>query len=698
MGASEPKTSVDAPAEPAFSPVEDLVEYAQVGSKLVQSTMRTPAPVVVITGDQLLRGGFQSVGEALATIPGIFISDDLQNVHVAVRGIFGGARAGSRSLRVLIDGVPVTYLQSGVHLLGPELIPLSAIERVEVLKGPASALYGTGALVGAVNIVTRRPAYEGELTLGAELRLRGGIGGQRGGGGELTATLTGEKASVLVGFSGDFLDRSGLTAAAGPFAQNFTLRGASVGDTSTPLSGIVRADSALLGGRVSGLVIGQFLNRGAEFHDLSVLSHNTRVSLLNFVANVQYERPFASGFGLVGKVGVNAGGPGSSERYDFGTTNSFFLVRRAGAAQFNATLEGRYDTDNGGSFVLGTEFTQDVQNLSTWVEVNRDNGTRLDRATPPTVNISNIAAYLNAQYPVTSWLSLAGGARFDFNTVVGSMLGARAGVVFHLGERAAIKALFGRSHRAPSPEQLFGIPATFLDICGPQGAAATSCTTNRLVPQYLTGGELNLDVFVTPWLSANVTGYVNRLDNNLAYLLRGTSLVPTPYNATQGGGEGLARLAAPLSSTFTLTGSAGIAVQTTITDQQLVGGILQKDVPNNEAVPTVSALASLGLRYAPLKLSGQLDYRYVGNRTPSQSNLRANGTADMDQPNYTLSRYHSLNLTLSVTPIQFAPTREIGFQVRVSNLLNARWSEIGFNGVDVPNLGTTGWLMARITL
>ena len=163
--------------ETPFAPAEDLVEYATVGSKLAQSTMRTPASVTVITGEQLLRGGFASVGEALATIPGIFISDDLQNVHVAVRGVFGGARAGSRSLRVLIDGIPVVYQQSGVNLLGPELMPLSSIERIEVLKGPASALYGTGALVGAINIVTRRPAHEGEVTFGLDARARGGIGG-----------------------------------------------------------------------------------------------------------------------------------------------------------------------------------------------------------------------------------------------------------------------------------------------------------------------------------------------------------------------------------------------------------------------------------------------------------------------------------------------------------------------------------------
>jgi iron complex outermembrane receptor protein len=675
-------------APPAFTPEEALVEFAAVGSRLVQTTQATPASVMVISGEQLLRAGYRSVAEALATLPGIFVSDDLQNSHVAVRGIFGGARAGSRTIRVLVDGVPVTFTQSGINLLGPELMPLSAIERIEVLKGPASALYGTGALAGAVNIVTRRPAYEGEVTFGLDARARGGVGGQRGGGGELSATLTGQRFSLLLGLSGDFLDRSGLTVADGPFAAKYAPVGVSVRDTSIPLTGLFRGDASLLGGRLSALFVGQLSNRAAEFHDLSVLTHNTRIALYNLTANLQFERPFANGIALLARFGGNLGGPQQGDQYDFGSASTFFLQRRYSSQSLNASLEGRYDTDAGGSLVVGGEWNRELDRLPAYVEVDKVSGAQTARPVPQLRGITNLAAYLTGQYPVTSWFSVAGGLRYDHNTAVGSMFGARVGVVFPIEERASIKLLFGRSHRAPSPEQLYGVPATFLDVQGQE----------TLLPQYLTGGEAVADIFLTRWLNLSLNGFANRLENNLAYLARGNQLVATPYNATQVGGEALLRMAVTLNEAFALDGSGAFSFQNTATDQSVIAGFLQKDVPDNEAVPTVIGSGTLGLRYLPLKASVSVEYRYVGQRTPSQTNLRLAGTADMDKPNYLLAAYHLLNASVGISPVSFGPSRELSFLVRITNLLNARWSEIGFNGVDVPSLGTTAWLTARVTL
>lgn len=692
-------TARAAEPEQPFEPEESLVEYAAVGSKTVQTTTQTPASVTVITRDQLWRGGYTSVGDALASIPGVFVSDDLQNLHVAIRGVFGGARAGSRSIRVLVDGVPVTYVQSGINFMGPEMIPLAAVERIEVLKGPASALYGTGALTGAINIVTRRPAFEGETTLGLDARVRGGFGGQRAGGGEVSATVTGQNASLLFGASGDFNDRSGLGVASGPFSAATTTT--STNDTSTPVSALVRGDGRVLGGRLSGLFVGQFSNRAAEFHDLSVLTHNTRMAYLNFTGAAQYERQFGSGLGFAVRLGANYGGPGPGDQLDLAKGSTFFLRRSASSRSLNATIEGRYEPEAGGAFVLGAEWLGQEERLPTWVEVNRVSQATLQRAVPPVTTIHNVAGYVTAQYPLVSWLSLAGGLRFDFNTAVGSMLGARAGAVVSFENRGALKAFFGRSHRAPSAEQLFGIPATLSDICGPEGAAATSCPVpNKLQPQYLTGGELIGDVFLARWLSLQGTGYLNRLEQNLAYLTRGTSLIPTPYDATQYGAEFQARMALSLTAeqTWYLDGSAGLALQNTQTDQSIVAGFLSKPVPNNEAVPTSTVHATAGFRYTPLKFSALFEYRFVGQRTPSQSNLLISGTADMDRPGYFLAPYHLLNATVAIAAVRFSEGRELGFQLRLTNILNQRWGEIGFNGVDVPNLGTAALLSARVNL
>ena len=57
---------------------------------------------------------------------------------------------------MLIDGHSVAFHSTGGNWLGPELVPLSAIERIEIVRGPASALFGADAFLGVINIKTRR--------------------------------------------------------------------------------------------------------------------------------------------------------------------------------------------------------------------------------------------------------------------------------------------------------------------------------------------------------------------------------------------------------------------------------------------------------------------------------------------------------------------------------------------------------------
>jgi outer membrane receptor protein involved in Fe transport len=167
-----------------FSPHPQLEERVSVSSRLTERVQLSPANVTVITADQIARAGYRNVGEALAAVPGLYVSHDQVNYHVAVRGVFGGARAGSRSLKIMINGNAVSFVTAGTYFLGDEMIPLAAVERIEVLKGPASVIYGAGALVGAINIVTKRDPYvAGETSVNVQVQARGVAGGIEGGGG-----------------------------------------------------------------------------------------------------------------------------------------------------------------------------------------------------------------------------------------------------------------------------------------------------------------------------------------------------------------------------------------------------------------------------------------------------------------------------------------------------------------------------------
>ena len=144
-------------------------------AKAPQSRYEAPAIITTVTREQMEVWGYRSVAELLSNQPGFYVIDDHQSPNIAVRGNSGGLYSDSSIIKVLINGQPIPFTPTGGTGLGPELIPLSAIDRVEIIRGPASSLYGADAFLGMVNIRTRG----GEDVNGATAWLAGGYAGER---------------------------------------------------------------------------------------------------------------------------------------------------------------------------------------------------------------------------------------------------------------------------------------------------------------------------------------------------------------------------------------------------------------------------------------------------------------------------------------------------------------------------------------
>jgi iron complex outermembrane receptor protein len=117
----------------------------------------SPWPVTVVEGEVLTRAR-QGLGldEALATVPGLYAQNRYnfaQDLRLSLRGFGANATFGIRGIRVLVDGVPATLPdgQTGVDAIDP-----AALERVEVIRGPAASLYGAST-GGVISLATRRP-------------------------------------------------------------------------------------------------------------------------------------------------------------------------------------------------------------------------------------------------------------------------------------------------------------------------------------------------------------------------------------------------------------------------------------------------------------------------------------------------------------------------------------------------------------
>lgn len=141
-------------------------------TRIPSDTARVAADTTVLTGDTLRQSGAQTLGEALATQPGISFTRDGgtgQSGALSIRG------SESRHTLVLINGQRVSSATTG--LTSFELLPLENIERVEIVKGPASSLYGADAVGGVIQVFTRRGTGKPYAFAGIEV----GSWGQRGG-------------------------------------------------------------------------------------------------------------------------------------------------------------------------------------------------------------------------------------------------------------------------------------------------------------------------------------------------------------------------------------------------------------------------------------------------------------------------------------------------------------------------------------
>lgn len=130
-------------------------------SKSPEPLQRAPAAIFVITHDDILRTGVTSIAEALRLAPNLQISQYTASEYIAGARGFAGAEEVqnfSNKLLILIDGRSVySPLYSGVYLDVQDVL-MDDIDRIEVLSGPGSTLWGANAMNGVINIITR-PAY-----------------------------------------------------------------------------------------------------------------------------------------------------------------------------------------------------------------------------------------------------------------------------------------------------------------------------------------------------------------------------------------------------------------------------------------------------------------------------------------------------------------------------------------------------------
>jgi len=137
--------------------LDELLKVNVTGaSKYEQKQSQVAANVRVITRNEIKTFGWRTIDEALATLPGIFSNNDRQYTNLGTRG-FGVPGDYTTRVQLTIDGNRVNDVVYDSALMGRKFpVDIDLIERIEFIPGPGGAVYGQNALLGVVNVVTRK--------------------------------------------------------------------------------------------------------------------------------------------------------------------------------------------------------------------------------------------------------------------------------------------------------------------------------------------------------------------------------------------------------------------------------------------------------------------------------------------------------------------------------------------------------------
>jgi iron complex outermembrane receptor protein len=641
--------------------VEALLEMPfSTASRQTLSARDAPAVISLITAEDIRQFGYRSVAEALVQVPGMYAISDRVAPNVGVRGINAGVRSWSRILKVMIDGQPLAFRSDASNFLGASLVNMEAVERIEVVRGPASALYGADAFLGVVNIITRpgeqrhhavTAGYSGGAEQGAALALHA-----QGAHGPWHFLLSGAGAGLE-------RDDAALPASSPLYRRVTAAAGASAaaGDRTRPRNALLRVGYAAPTHDTTLLAHAYRLDSDAQFLDFGILSRDNRLALYQRSARLLHEYRGWEGWTLRASAAHTQGAPDARERLSLGTAASY-PQRELGFSEQSFNLEVQRRLGEQHSVLLGVDRSRDREERMRVYSVDAASGRRtLVSGVAAGERITNTGAYLQYSIRPWSWLGVTANVRRDRHSVFGADTNQRVALVGTLTPTLHYKLLHGTSYKAPTAAQLYAQPLYSGEVLG----------NRALRPETSSSTEASLHWQATPTLALSANAYKLTVRDKTELLPLGANLQPQNSGRQEGKGwegEALWQLGAQ-------RWRAQLAWADT--DDHFQPRLQPVQVTPTASYPRLVARVSWQYLHAGL---GQfaLSARHVSPRRASKANSQEN----LLRP-YQLAAYALADANWQ---------RSLGrhtVALRVSNLFDRQYAEPGYGGIDLPGEGRT---------
>ena len=420
-----------------------------------------PAMVTVVTGDALKKMGIRNLGEYFHRVPGFGTSINyMGQMELEVRGV---KTFNSEKIKFMIDGHGMNEPQTAAVpwcFSQFDIIPVEYIKQVEIIRGPGSALYGTSAFLGVINVITKDPK---EID-GFEVHASGG-------------SFDFHKETAVFGKTwGDF----GIS---GSFEYNKTnsddlkIKSDGLGNSGKTRFPIEVVDVNLkVRYQDFKLLLKRYEKKDGPYLGVAyILNDDTKQKYTQYFAEVDYERDVGENLHLFTRV-----------YYDYYDFDTFFEMMPEGS-YFGFYPDGAkarcfYKDDNiGGEIRLGYQllsknyltfgflferfkrhklgwegnFNSKIYEPIPWYRRTGDH--------PLNWNKYNVTQEIWAVYFQDEWkdiirdVNLTLGVRHDHYSISGSTTNPRLGINWRICDKANLKFLYGMAFRAPSVEELYNM-------------------------------------------------------------------------------------------------------------------------------------------------------------------------------------------------------------------------------------------------
>jgi len=393
----------------------NLDEIVVIASKFPEKLLDSVASVEVITEEEIEMAQANNLADILSSVSGLEISD-----YGNVGGIKAISIRGSspEQVLVMVDGRPANDPQTGKIDLG--LIPASIIEKVEIYRGPASAIYGANALGGVVNIITKKGKGDSECAINVNT---GSFGTQ-----EYEASYQGTSDDLSYFVSGNYFKTDGDRENSQLEKIGFLGKFIHQLDQQTDLGLTLRYHDYNRG-----------LPGSIDYPSPEAIQKDRNINLdltwqkkeedkdINVNGFYSFQRVFFDNPGMWGHTGPSIH-KGNSMGLSFDITD------------YNFTF-GDDDSESQHILTYGGEVKNDMVDSTDLGERDSVSGALFIQDVWQPADMED--------------LKITAGIRYDYNQIYGSQLNPRVGLSYRLQDELNFHASIGKAYRAPNFSDLY---------------------------------------------------------------------------------------------------------------------------------------------------------------------------------------------------------------------------------------------------